>query len=197
MGYRTGYFGYAALERALGAALYADAITQRGALRGRLKRLLTLGIPAPESGKGRRQYSLEEAHQLLLALLLEDAGLDPTLVAAAVKKLWARNMSQHARLAAQAEENPIWLEMRLQIVTGPWRTGDPQTALPFVRLVSRIDMRSLRKYREQRMTEAQARLNADEVVRAANSLREQEGWLVFRNFTEKAKKLETVLNEEG
>jgi hypothetical protein len=59
--------------------LGADEATQKGALRGRLKRLSTLGLPASTPGKGsRRSYSWEETNQLLVALLMEDAGLDPS-----------------------------------------------------------------------------------------------------------------------
>jgi hypothetical protein len=199
MDYATGAYSYGRLERALGVALYAeDKATQQGALRGRLKRLATLGLPAVGPGKGsRRQYSLEEAHQLLVALMMEDAGLDPVVVAAAVLKLWANNMRRDARLAASAtEDNPIWIELRLRTVTGPWRTGNPHEALPWVQLVSRLHGPTLNQGAKRGIKGFELRYRADQVSTAADSLREEEGWLAFRNFSQKAAKLETVLNKE-
>ena len=40
-----GRYPYGAIERSLGAVFGADTAIQRGALRGRLKRLSTLGLP--------------------------------------------------------------------------------------------------------------------------------------------------------
>ena len=194
--YLIGRHPYARLERALGVALYADETTQRGALRGRLKRLLTLGIPAPDpEQRARRQYSLEEAHQLLAVLLMEDAGLDPLVAAPALKKLWANNMRKLAENAAAAKDS-IMIVMTLCTVTGPWRTGDPNAALLYVYLTPRRKERVLQRYRQQGRSEAESLLLADEIVRAADDLREEDGWLAVRNFSVKAKKLEAVLNEE-
>src|SRR5262245_60467 len=112
--FATGAYVYGQIERALGAALYADAATTVGALRGRLKRLSTLGLPGSGPGKGsRRLYSLEEAHQLLVALLMEDAGLDPVVVAPAVKKAWVHNLAdaENATGTEAKTGNPIVLIM--------------------------------------------------------------------------------------
>src|SRR5262245_55386556 len=88
--FATGVYRYAQIERGLALTLGADKATQKGPLRGRLKKLSVLGLPADGPGKGsRRLYSREEANQLLLALLMEDCGLDPVVVAAAVKTTWA------------------------------------------------------------------------------------------------------------
>ena len=197
----TGAFAYARVEQALGAALYADAEIQRGALRGRLKRLLTLGLPENGPGKGsRRLYSLEEAHQLLVALLMEDAGLDPTVVAPAVKKAWPNNLAERAENAtrAEAKTNPIVLLMMLQTITGPWRTGDAHTAVPLVYLKPRLNKEAFeryrsKKYRELGISEVAAVRMADEVTSGFDNAREDEGWFVARNYTQKAEKLEAVL----
>jgi hypothetical protein len=67
----TGVYRYAQIERGLALTLGADERTQKGPLRGRLKKLSTLGLPASGPGKGaRRLYSWEEANQLLLVLLM-------------------------------------------------------------------------------------------------------------------------------
>src|SRR5262249_28263307 len=151
-------------ERALGVALHAeDKPTQQGALRGRLKRLATLGLPAAGPGKGsRRQYSREEAHQLLVALMMEDAGLDPVVVARAVRKLWAPNMRRHAEAAASAaKDNPVLIELRLQTVTGPWRTGNPHAALPWVRLLRRFHEREIEQHKKRGLVGFEVLYRAD------------------------------------
>ena len=78
-------------QQALGETFGADREAQQGALRGRLKRLSTLGLPASGPGKGaRRRYSWEQANQLLIALLMEDAGLDPVVVCAPSRRCGRR-----------------------------------------------------------------------------------------------------------
>jgi hypothetical protein len=204
MAYATGIFAYGLLERALGVALYAeDKATQQGALRGRLKRLATLGLPATGPGKGsRRQYSREEAHQLLVALMLEDSGLDPTIVARAVLKLWVPNMRRHAKGAASAaKDNPVVIELRLQTVTGSWRTGNPHEALPWARLMPHFHPPAIEQYTKQGLPEPEVGHRADNVRSAVDSwlAEEQEdsrGWLAFHNFSQKAAKLESVLKKE-
>src|SRR6516162_1660340 len=101
-GFETGHYGYGLIERALGAALDVGESVQRGALRSRLKRFAQLGLPEPEKGQeGRRLYSQEECHQMLVALLLGNLGLDPIVVARAVKKAWKQNLRRGALEAAQ------------------------------------------------------------------------------------------------
>jgi hypothetical protein len=194
--FATGAYPYSRVERGLGNALYADEATQRGALRGRLKRLLTLGLPENGTGKGsRRLYSLEEAHQLLVALLMEDAGLDPVVVAPAVKKAWAHNLAdaENATSTEAKTKNPIILIMMLQTITGPWRTGNPHEAVPLVYLKPRSNRRAFERYRKQGINAANAARIADEVTSGFDNAHEDEGWFVVRNYTLKAEKLEDVL----
>jgi hypothetical protein len=147
MAFSIGLYGYASLERSLGVALGINESVQRGALRSRLKRLAQLGLPAPlEDQEGRRLYSLEECHQLLIAVLLGNLGLDPTVVARAVKKAWKQNLKRGAIKAAQeagaVNDNPMVLHAKLRIVTEPWRTGNPDTALTIVALQRRYSKRN-------------------------------------------------------
>jgi hypothetical protein len=144
MAFATGHYGYALLERALGAALGVDEEVQRGALRSRLKRLAQLGVPEPEKDQeGRRLYSQEECHQMLVALLLGNLGLDPMVVARAVKKAWKQNLKRGALEAAQEAgketDNPMVLHAVLHVVSEPWRTGDPNTAITLVALQRRFN----------------------------------------------------------
>ena len=96
-GFATGHYGYGLIERAFGAALDVGESVQRGALRSRLKRFAQLGLPESlEDQEGRRLYSQEECHQMLVALLLGNLGLDPIVVARAVKKVWKQNLRRGA-----------------------------------------------------------------------------------------------------
>jgi hypothetical protein len=208
-------YGYGLLERALGAALDADEEVQRGALRSRIKRLARLGLPAPlpEEWEGSRAYSLEEVHQILIAILMEDAGLDPTVVARAVKKAWVRNLAD-AKNATSTEartKNPIILFIMLQAVRGPWRTGNPHDAVPLVYLKPRSDRRSFGRYVEfyrryfqkqgldaedaKRMAELMAEWKADQVTDGFDHAQKDEGWFAACDYTAIAIKLEDVLKE--
>ena len=94
----TEHYAYGEIERALGTTLGADEKAQKGALRGRLKRIATLGLPPTSPGKGaRRLYSRDEALQLLLALLMADAGIDPVLIVPAIKlygRVWGNELGR-------------------------------------------------------------------------------------------------------
>src|SRR3974377_1212073 len=135
-GFETGYYGYGLIERALGAALDVSENVQAGALRSRLKRFAQLGLPESLEGQeGRRLYSQEECHQMLVALLLGNLGLDPLVVARAVKKVWQENLRRGAIEAAQEADSrggkiddPMVLHATLRVVSGPWRTEDPNSA---------------------------------------------------------------------
>src|SRR5262245_55172679 len=89
--FSTPLYRYGPLEVALGAALGVGTAVAQGAMRGRLKRFGTLGLPGGNPGKGtRRLYSQEQAMQLLIALLMADAGLDPVVIVPAIMNTWAR-----------------------------------------------------------------------------------------------------------
>jgi hypothetical protein len=142
-GFATGHYGYGLIERALGATLDVSESVQRGALRSRLKRFAQLGVPEPLEGQeGRRLYSQEECHQMLVALLLGNLGLDPMVVARAVKKAWSRNLKPGAKEAARDHvkksiDDPMVLHATLSVVSGPWRTEDPNSALTITHLERR------------------------------------------------------------
>jgi hypothetical protein len=182
--FETGHYGYGLLERALGAALGVDEQVQRGALRARLKRLAQLGLPAAlKDQEGRRLYSQAECHQLLVALLLGNLGLDPIVVARAVKKAWKQNLRRGAIEAAQEADaakrqidNPMVLHAVLCVVSEPWRTGDPNTALTVTGLQRRF------------------KRGSDLVVNSFNSLRAVE-WSAALDYTEAVIDMHRALNK--
>ena len=134
--FETAFYSYGQVERALASVFNADLATQQGAVRGRLKRLATLGLPATSPGKGsRRSYSWEEAVQLLIALLMENAGLDPTIIVPVIEKYWPKFARQIKHSASETEETMV-LCMRLEAMRGPWQTKDPSSAVSWISLLS-------------------------------------------------------------
>jgi hypothetical protein len=171
MAFETGHYPYGLLERALGAALDVGEGVQRGALRSRLKRFAQLGLPESLEGQeGRRLYSQEEAHQMLIALLLGNLGLDPTVVARAVKKVWSRNLKPGAKEAAQEADakkqigDPMVLHAILRVVSGPWRAKDPNAALTITALQRRSKRGAAFGFESLGTVEWTAALNYTEAV---------------------------------
>jgi hypothetical protein len=192
-GQRTarGGYSYAELELALGAMLGADAATQQGALRGRLKRLSTLGVPGSGPGKGsRRLYSWEEVVQLAVALLMEDAGLDPVVVAKAITTTWHGLANKAVRAGEALPNNPMLLTLRLSHISGPWRTGDPVSSVPRIGIVPFIDERA-RAWAARHKRET-------EIYSVLDMLRRQDepSFLAVRNLTDELVRLRAALPTE-
>lgn len=115
-------YPYAKVEAALAAVFGVDA-NRRGPLRARLKHLNALGLPGLKVGKGQRiAYSLEQIAQLMVALLIEETGVDPTVAARLVKETWDKGIGDWVRRAVdeESEENHVFLKLRPQLMTGPW-----------------------------------------------------------------------------
>ncbi len=76
-------YSYAVVETALARIFGADARVQKRAFRGRLQHLRRLGLPAAGAKRGRTiAYSDDrQVWALLIALELEELGIDPPLAA--------------------------------------------------------------------------------------------------------------------
>ena len=116
-----GRYLYADVERALAVALDLGP-TELPALRARLKRFASMGLPdsAPGTGKQRR-YSTEDVGLLLILLLLHSLGLSPAAAIATIKLPGIRkNLAYWLRCAADAEAtrkqnpNPVYLMVRAE-----------------------------------------------------------------------------------
>jgi hypothetical protein len=206
-------FRYGELERALGVMLDAGK-EGLGALRGRLKRLSTLGIPGDGAGKGsRRRYSWEECCLLAIALLLEDAGLDPVVVAAALKNVWPQ-LARRALAAIEAStDNPMMLMIsELEAIAGPWRTGDPLTSRPFwISVTPQMDERAKARrvalwrkhYANAIRVDPSVNTLIDELAKhqaydlVMKQDRNNRGWLLARNLTDRLNVLRTALEQKG
>ena len=173
-------WAYGDIERAIGEVLGADPETQAGALRGRLKHLSGLGILGQSGpGKGaRRRYSRDEANKLLVAMLVEDCGLDPIVVVKAVNNTWPK-LERNVRQAMDDEAlsgNPMLLTLRLEQIGGPWRTKDPLAAVPWIGVNRRIDTRAKTMYQKRGFKD-----ESDLLVSLFD--RDEPGWLAVRNLT--------------
>jgi hypothetical protein len=117
----TGRYLYADIESALAPALELGP-AELPALRARLKRFASMGLPgsAPGTGKHRR-YSNEDAGLLLILLLLHGLGLSPAAVIATIKRPDTRkHLALLLRWAADAEAtrkndpNLVYLTARVE-----------------------------------------------------------------------------------
>jgi hypothetical protein len=116
-----GRYLYGDVEPALAAALDLGP-TELPALRARLKRFASMGLPdsAPGTGKQRR-YSTEDVGLLLIVLLLHSLGLSPAAAIATIKRPETRkHLALLLRWAADAEatrkEDPnlVYLTVRVE-----------------------------------------------------------------------------------
>jgi hypothetical protein len=133
-------YSYAQAEAALAAVFGVDP-ERRGPLKGRLKHLNTLGLPGLKVGRGVRiAYTFEQVAQWLIALVIEEAGVDPTVAVGLVKGGWEQ-VTRPAVLAAmdepRREVDHIFLVFRPRLMTGLWAKGtsapDTEPVLGFLR----------------------------------------------------------------
>lgn len=111
-------FPFAVVEPALAKTLNyrPDRIK---ALRARLRYLQR--FLGPTSRKGARiRYSEEDVWRLLVALRLQESGVDPLLAAGLVRDNWKEKLVSLARLAAdrQSEGNSVFLALLLRVASG-------------------------------------------------------------------------------
>jgi hypothetical protein len=185
--FETGRYAYGEIERGLGVTLGADEAAQKGALRGRLKHLSTLGLPSSGPGKGaRRSYSEDEALQLLLALLLADLGIDPALIVPAIKKVWPK-LHKRIRMAAAAPvHNPTMLTVRLAEVSGPWGAKEPL----WIGVMPRRDERSQAFAKKHGFRD-----ESDNLMTTMDW--DESDWFCARNLTTEVAKLQAALDAEA
>jgi len=125
--FETPAYSYAEAETALARAFDVGLVHQRGALRGRLKHLQKLGLVNLEKGKKRVRYSRAQIAQWLIALILAELGLDPTLIVVTLKNNW-RNIASTIELATNHEAQsgqPYHLCLWSHVMSAPWAQKSP------------------------------------------------------------------------
>ena len=154
---------YASVETALLAVLGVPS-ARVGPIRARLKHLNLLEFPGLKSGKGARAaYTFENISQWTIAMLIEQTGVDPIVVARLIKATWNNGISDLCRLAASEEsaENPVYLKLRPRLMTAPWVQSPVATINGF------------RQNDDENILER-------ELIRAAR----ERDWISIRNLTE-------------
>lgn len=115
-------FTYADIETALAKGVDVGLVHQRGVLRARLKHFQKLGLVDLGKGKKRMRYSRAQAAQWLIALVLAELGLDPTLIVSSLRNNW-RNIAGAIELASSYEARsgePYYLCLSSRVMSAPW-----------------------------------------------------------------------------
>ncbi len=183
-------YSYGTVEDALAVVFGAKPQVQRGALRARLKHLQRLGLPGLKAGKGTRvRYNDTQAHQWLIAILLIEAFVDPTIAAQVIDKYWTSHLARWIGQAIDYPEslmgNPLILCLRPKLMEEIWKAKSPVPAIEAFRRDDPAQRREIEitgGITKLKPLEGQARLNADNVLHAFNKHRGE--WICFRDLTE-------------
>jgi hypothetical protein len=116
-----------------------------GAIRGRLKRLLVLGIPTqPGPGTGeRRAYTRDDVEQLLVAFELQQLSVRPEHAALMIKKHWNVLGAAFSMVRRAGPDNHVYLYTQPKAVTdsvSPHRDEDLR-GVPLIGFFRRYDFR--------------------------------------------------------
>jgi hypothetical protein len=118
-------YGYATVEKALAKVFNADPGAQRGALRGRIKHLQRLGLTPKRPDKGRIiKYSDAAVWAWMIALELEEFGLDPTIIASLIKSCWDY-LLKLIKLARKEPQDDVIVGLETRFLSRAW-LGDPK-----------------------------------------------------------------------
>ena len=126
-------YSYAVVEKALAEVFGADAVAQKGPFRGRIKHLQRLGLPAGGPGRGQKiSYSYAQICDWLIALELEEFGIDPTLAVRMVtgrtgpdqpEGAWKSYLPNVIEKARQSSDSDVLLLVEPYFMSASWR-GD-------------------------------------------------------------------------
>jgi hypothetical protein len=129
-------YTYARVEAAFARAFKVPP-ERVGALRGRIKHLMVLGLPEAKAGKGVRvNYGHDGIVRWLVALMFEDVGVPPGVAVKAIKCFWEGRRFDHwiaAALDAESVINPVYITMRPAIVMSAWDEQEPLLRVRFCR----------------------------------------------------------------
>jgi hypothetical protein len=139
-----GPYTYGQIERAL-LVMASGEVGGEGAIRGRLKRLLVLGIPTqPGPGTGeRRAYTRDDVEQLLIAFELQQLSVRPEHAALLIQKHWRHMRAAFLMVRRVGPDNHVYLYTQPKVVTdsvSPDRDED-FCGIPLIGFFTRYDFR--------------------------------------------------------
>ena len=128
-------FTYAEVEGALGA-LFSVPASAQGSFRGRVRHLQRIGLVNVAPGKGRRiSYTHVQASEWMLALLIAELGVAPTVI---VKSLQRERKRLHGWITEATDVealggNEVFLAARPALMSGAWASKDSAGILRFAK----------------------------------------------------------------
>jgi hypothetical protein len=137
-------YPYARIEGALALALAVPPGRIKH-LRGRIKHLMTLGLPGSKPGKGARvNYGFDTILPWLMALLLEDVGVPPVVAVKALETQRKKpDLDRWLKRAVDAESlgdpdkgvraNPVFFTLRPMLASSSWNEANPPLWIGFRR----------------------------------------------------------------
>jgi hypothetical protein len=142
-------YAYGVVETALAQVFGANPSTQKGALRGRIQHLRRLGLPSSGPGRGKViEYTDAQIWAWLIALELEEFGLDPALIVNMVRGAW-RHLLKAIKTARANPDDDVLLIVHPRFMSGGW-SGNPQLDPAFFDHVKLSDIEQLLTlYREK------------------------------------------------
>jgi hypothetical protein len=115
-------FGYASVEGALAKVFGMPPAVQAGMLRGRLIHLRRLGLAPKGSGRGKRiEYDRDAAYRWLIALKLEDVGVDPLVAINLIEGTWEHHLVTIITAANKAKDD-VFLGIDYPVLRAAWDT---------------------------------------------------------------------------
>jgi hypothetical protein len=116
-------YTYAAVEAALAKVFHAGVTAQKGALRGRIQNLRRLGLPSGGPGRGKTiSYTDARVCAWLIALELEEFGIDPALAVRMIKTRWT-DLSRFIREARSPSHRDVIVIVRPYFMSASWALG--------------------------------------------------------------------------
>lgn len=144
-------FGYGEIEKALAQVFGMPEPVQTGMLRGRIIHLRKLGFGPRGKGRGTRtEYDYDAACKWMIALKLQDVGLDPMVVMDVVEGLWWQIGEIVQRANAPESEDDIFVAVYYPVLRAAWHHPTmPPSFTPFTSKEADKLMRWLTEYADR------------------------------------------------
>ncbi len=131
-------FSYAQVEQALAKVFGMPPEVQAGMLRGRLIHLRRLGFGPKGEGRGTRiAYTRDAIYRWLIALKLEDIGIDPLVVINLIEGTWDTHIAKIIAMAGKGRDD-IFMVVDYPVLLAAWHT-------PVIPMISQFKAHEVQK----------------------------------------------------